>query len=1148
MIRNHSLVFVQLLLAMPATILWAQRDLTDIPDPDPQAEMAAMRLDPQIEINLFASDPMIKKPIQMNFDSDGRLWVASSEVYPQIEPGAAATDKIIVLQDTTGDGVADRSDVFADDLLIPTGILPGDGGAYVANSTELIHLSDTDGDGRADQRRVVLSGFGTEDTHHLLHTLRWGPDGCLYMNQSIYIHSHVETPFGTRHLNGGGIWRYRPETQSLEVMCKGLVNPWGHVFDAYGQSFATDGAGVEGINYVFPGAVFATSPGAVRHLRGLNPGSPKHCGLEVLSGTHIPDPWRGDLVTNDFRGHRVCRFTVRPQASGYNSRQQPELIASQHVAFRPIDARMGPDGAIYIADWYNPIIQHGEVDFRDDRRDRGHGRIWRLTFKNSPLMKPTPTGDLAEPALLSLLESPALWLRQFARQELKHRDSDRVIDLLTQWLGDASDSEAKLNRQFEAMWVRECLDRPDGYLLKTLAVCDNEHFRAAAVRYIGLRRDDLPDALQWLQTAVADPNPQVRLEAVSALGEVGTAQAAAIALAVLDQPMDDNLDFALWSALRKSQSQWIEAIAAGTFDTQQKPARLVFAIRAAATPAVVAPVVAAVRSDRIDVSQSMPLLDALADAADAESLNDLLQIVLDPEGKFSDSDRAALIAAVVRQKETRNVMPTQGPAMLKAFAEQASLESDSPGEQALLKAIGLWKAAALQPIVLAAIGRAQASDSLPMTALTTLGQLASEPSLKALTAIANDAQAKTSWRIAAIDALVGPRPNLAARAAWELMASREAAPWGEQAIRGTLRRKGGPGRLLETLATVKLPSDAARAAIHEVRAAGNHPKLESAIREAGKLDDASWKMSAAQTEELTAAVLASGDAAKGETIFRRSELQCIACHAIGPAGGRVGPNFVSLGGSAQIDYLIESLIDPNAKVKENFHSVIVVTDDGSIVQGILDSETEESLTVRLADGSKKTIPQETIDQVGEGRSLMAAGLVDSLTRDDLVHLVRFLSELGRTPAYTLKTEPIVRAWQKLIHSPEANHLLNRTSVDAVATDNPVLVWENTTTRVDGRVPVAELPQFKQHHTAPPTSFIRFDFESFDDQPIRIVLPETDALKMWVDGKPMPIWNAAELKLAKGKHRVTLAIRRDLIGEDFAVQIDSKTPVAILDHF
>src|SRR5262249_50813200 len=156
--------------------------------------------------------PMWVKPIQMNWDSRGRLWVVGSEMYPQIKPGEKANDKIYVLEDTDGDGRADKSTVFAEGLLIPTAVMPCDGGAYVANSTELLHLTDADGDGKADKTRVVLSGFGTEDTHHILHTMRWGPDGCLYFNQSVYIHSHIETPHGVRRLRGGGTWRFRPET------------------------------------------------------------------------------------------------------------------------------------------------------------------------------------------------------------------------------------------------------------------------------------------------------------------------------------------------------------------------------------------------------------------------------------------------------------------------------------------------------------------------------------------------------------------------------------------------------------------------------------------------------------------------------------------------------------------------------------------------------------------------------------------------------------------------------------------------------------------------------------------------------------------------------------------------------------------------
>ena len=186
--------------------------------------------------------------------------MVSSPLYPHIKPGQEEIDQVVILEDTDGDGAADKSTVFADGLHIPTAVLPGDGGAYVANSTEMLFLRDSDGDGKADQRRVVLSGFGTEDTHHLIHTFRWGPEGMIWMNQSIYIHTHLETPYGIRRLLGGGMWHFRPETQRAEVFMKGLINPWGHVFDDYGQSFMTDGAGSEGINFVFPALFFVLHP------------------------------------------------------------------------------------------------------------------------------------------------------------------------------------------------------------------------------------------------------------------------------------------------------------------------------------------------------------------------------------------------------------------------------------------------------------------------------------------------------------------------------------------------------------------------------------------------------------------------------------------------------------------------------------------------------------------------------------------------------------------------------------------------------------------------------------------------------------------------------------------------------------------------
>ncbi|NQZ60012.1 MAG: hypothetical protein HRT88_21375, partial [Lentisphaeraceae bacterium] len=216
---------------------------------NPQEEAAGFSLPKDLQVSLFAAEPMLVNPTNMNWDSQGRLWVACAPNYPQIKPGHLASDQIVVLEDTDNDGKADKSTVFVDDILIPTGVLAGNGGVYVATSTELVHYKDLDGDLKADVRKVIFSGFGTEDTHHIVHTPYWGQDGLLYFNQSLYINSHIETPYGVKRLLRGGIWQYNPNTEELKIFSRGMINPWGHKMDKFGQSFATDGAYREGINY-----------------------------------------------------------------------------------------------------------------------------------------------------------------------------------------------------------------------------------------------------------------------------------------------------------------------------------------------------------------------------------------------------------------------------------------------------------------------------------------------------------------------------------------------------------------------------------------------------------------------------------------------------------------------------------------------------------------------------------------------------------------------------------------------------------------------------------------------------------------------------------------------------------------------------------
>jgi glucose/arabinose dehydrogenase len=453
-----------------------------VPQPKTEQPTPTFDIADGFEATLWAENPLLHKPIQMNWDARGRLWIASSEVYPLIAPGQPATDSIVVLEDTNGDGVADKHTTFAVGLVIPTGVLPDDrGGCYVAASHQLLHFADTNGDGVSDKKTIVLSSFGTEDTHHNLHTLRWGYDGHMYFNQSIYTHTHIETPWGVRTLNSGGIWRFNPDTWRLEVFAKGGCNPWGHHWDQYGNEFFTDGAGGKGVYHIMEGATYFTYSDMRREADSISAGNyPKFASLELVHSPAFPADWQGDAITCDFRAHRVVRFKMNEVGSSYRTKEMPDLLRSTNVTFRPIDLRFGPDGALYIADWSNPIIQHGEVDFRDPRRDKEHGRIWRVAVKGTRAVK---APDLTKRSVSELLDgtlSKNGWEQEQSRVVLRQMGADRVLASVKPWLAQQTDPRAKL----EAMWLYEAFEQPDAELVAAVARDKNPELRTAAARQL----------------------------------------------------------------------------------------------------------------------------------------------------------------------------------------------------------------------------------------------------------------------------------------------------------------------------------------------------------------------------------------------------------------------------------------------------------------------------------------------------------------------------------------------------------------------------------------------------------------------------------------------------------------------------------------
>lgn len=1016
--RPFAAILLLIGLGAPAS---AQRALTDIPVPDPAAELAAMEVAEGYEVNLFAADPAIRKPLQINFDPQGRLWVSSSSVYPQILPGEIPDDTVTILDDTDGDGVADVSRVFASGLHMPTAVIPGDGGCYVANATELLHLADTDGDGRADTRRQLLSGFGTEDTHHLIHTFRFGPDARLYFNQSIYIHSHVETPSGVRRLNGGGMWRFRPATLDLDVFARGWVNPWGHAIDEWGRSLVTDGAGGEGINLGFPGAAYTTAVGTPRILHGMNPGSPKLCGLEILSGAHLPDDAQGTLVTHDFRANRVCRYRLTESGSGFESEKLPDLIRSSRIDFRPIDVQTGPDGAIYIADWYNPIIQHGEVDFRDDRRDRTHGRIWRVTAKGRPLVPRVDFTALADRDLLDRLLTTDGHARDAARRVLLERGRAAVEPDLEDWL-DATDRPAPgapaaaglgQRRSLEALWLRQGLDdgtaaAVDAPLLARVLRSADPRARAAACRVVVDWADRLgragagaqggPGAIDLLAPTVDDDSPAVRLEGVRALAAIGArpdadpadaSRAAALALHAVDHPRDDALDFGVWLAARELRGAWLPAVLSGAFDDGGRIARVLFAIRAAEATDASGWMAERLSSGTVDGEDRAALVEGIALLGGAAEAG-----VAFAEATAADTPapRAiALLEALVENRRKRHVVPTCDLSAIRPMITHA----DAAIATAAITAAGAWQAEGAAGDLADVATDAGRELPLRAAAIVALGNLPGPAAHDRLMGIAGEDEAPEPVVAGALAALVGRSVADAAplTAAWLARGPGDAAI--HDVLRAFLRIRDGADRLADALASATLSPASARTALQDVTAAGRPEPRLTTVLERAAASAGGRTLSAEDRGAILARIGAGADPARGRELYRRAELRCVACHRIDREGGRVGPNLTAIGSAAQPDYLLDALLEPAKSVKEGYGALVVVTADGQVTSGIPVSRSDTELVLRDALDKEVRLQLADVEEEAPGSSLMPAGLVDTLSPEEIADLVGYLFSLGR---------------------------------------------------------------------------------------------------------------------------------------------------------
>lgn len=1136
--RLLGILLLPMLLFSPLRTL-AQDDLRNVPNPDPQYELETLNVADGFVVNLFADEPMLVKPIQINWDEQGRLWVVGSEHYPQLKPGEVPNDKVYVLEDTTGDGKADVSTVFAEGLHIPTGILPGDGGAYVANATEILHLKDTDGDGKADQRRQVLTGFGTGDTHHLIHTFRWGPAGRFYFNQSIYIHSRVETPHGVKELKRGGVWRFQPETMELGVYARGLINPWGLRFNKWGQSFLTDGAGREGINYAFPGATFVSAPMAERVLEGLNPGQPKHSGLEIISGQHFSDSLAGSFITNDYRANRINRFLLEEQGSGYVSNQVEDLLWSDNVAFRPVDISVGPDGAIYVADWYNPIIQHGEVDFRDPRRDHQHGRIWRITAKDRPLVDKPDLKEATTWELLDFLKRPEKWTRSQAKRLLKEQGAEQVITELKSWVDGLDPSNSNYEEHLlEALWVSQSVDAVNQPLLEKVLQADNHQVKTAAVRVLNYWYDNINNATNLLEQAVRDDHAKVRLEAVIALRNQHNAKAATTALSVLDSPMDNFLDYALWQTVRELEPYWMERLQADSVFLKD-PKKRAYALKSVPNPKAVGHLLTIYQQGEMPEEYIKDLFNSVVQWGTPEDLGVILDLATS-DAEVHLERRASYLAALEEAARIREVKPKKGIVQIINFIESENVEI----AQHALRLIGYWDLESFREDLtsIAKTGK----EALRSAALDALASLGGDESMNLLAQMSRS-EYPDELRIMATERLVSLNTEKAASNAVHIFQEVSARAETEDLFSALFSQEEGIEILAEKLAVQEIPKKIAlegrKLMERQIPFNRREDKDVEALRQAfeasgGELppERMSQDLNSQQLNRLELDVKASAVPARGEMIYR--ELSCESCHAIGGAGGLMGPDLSSLGANAPTDYIIHGILNPSADIKDGYELNRIVRQDGSEVRGYVVNETSSELILRNIAGDEISTPVNQIEkqEVVPG-SLMPPGTTAGLERKEFVDLIGFLSKLGETGEYRVPNEKLVRRWRTLPTNKNVIEQINQTGIKFPAQNRTELSWQPAYSKVSGDLPIEELPVLKIEN-GENYSFITFELEILSSGNVDFTFNSTEGITTWARGDLLEKIdeNVLMAEFTKGTHEVTLAINRNT-REESAVRIE-----------
>ena len=604
-----------------------------------QDAIAKMTVHSGMKVNLFADEkmfPQLVYPVQMAWDTKGRLWVAAWLNYPERTPTSKQGDSLLVLEDTDGDGKADKCTTFITDLNAPTGFQFYKDGVLLMQAPDLWYVRDTNGDGKADTKERVLMGMDSADSHHTANAICYEPGGAVYLSDGVFHRTQVETSAGPLRNDDAAIYRFEPRTGKFQThISYGFANPHGRLFDYWGNDLVSDATG----NNTYFGPAFSGQIDYPAKHPGMNqfwdrPSRPTP-GSGMISSRHFPDEFQGNFLNCNVIGFQgIYRVKVTEDGSGLKGETLENLVSSTDPNFRPSAVNVGPDGALYFLDWHKPLIGHMQHHLRDPNRTDDHGRIYRITYEGRPLLKPAKIEGASIPALLELLKVPENNTRELAKVELDKHPTEKVIAAVNKWSASLDKNDKAYEHQMtEALWVHQWHNVVNTTLLRRMLRSPEPNARAAATRVLGYWLDRVSDAVPLLMVQAVDQSPRVRLEAVRVASFFRTSEAADIALATVTLPTDYYLNYTIKETLRQLEPYWRKAIADGKPVSAGNPAGLNYLIKGLTT------------TELLKLPKTETVLQAVIQRPDT-AINDLTE-ALDAQAKLRQTTRLTELFAAV---------------------------------------------------------------------------------------------------------------------------------------------------------------------------------------------------------------------------------------------------------------------------------------------------------------------------------------------------------------------------------------------------------------------------------------------------------------------------------------------------------------------